>query len=661
MDRFSEENKYSDIVAFKRKMIKRIPPTVSDTYRATLIKTINLLIDTPDPVNCTLYWKVNAEYVSNVEPPSHFVIALCLATDSLALEGQALEFQKEFYAKNADVAHHLNDWTIQGLINHHNKKILSGDLAGNYVPNVDGTPWNPEAIVVSHPDLKRSASAVEDMEAGPSSKRGHLAQEASTPIPFFENKDTPRLNFLAKAEEVPKDLRPIIPLMPEAPRSPSIDRPLCLPLLRERQSSPDIFADIIPGMKVDEEHRLDNGSLFNNPARGPVAPMPGMKEGDEHLGNGSFSNNLARFPLADYHNPFSSAREPSTFLSNDDYGNDNLGNDYGIASAGYNPGGSSGFPRSLGDPLIVNHSAGYNPGGSFGFSDSLGDSLPVDPSGGSSYNDNGPVAWSNAAPEAPMTIYSAPPTASLPIDAPIAGSIPAPSVVVQDSDVNESASQDSALQASADASIPTADIPSNEVDNPWIAAEQASATRTARLVTRIAQKHTEAEDKIKHANALRNEHAAMVKPLPLITNGPRGAYVTAADGDALCNFVMKAHDYEARAQKHNGEAMQAMFEASRLEKERYDECVDAGNKRVERIQSLVSKIAGVARDAQGVMLGARPGQGPEIPGAVKDIGDVMDRVAQLQQAADFQVQQVQMLKGEFQQYREYREFMRQLE
>ncbi|KAK1676728.1 hypothetical protein BDP55DRAFT_630823 [Colletotrichum godetiae] len=633
MNRFSEENKYSDIVAFKRKMIKRIPLTVSDTYRATLIKTINLLIDTPDPVNCTLYWKVNAEYVSNVEPPSHFVIALCLATDSLALEGQALEFQKEFYAKNADVAHHLNDWTIQGLINHHNKKILSGDLAGNYVPNVDGTPWNPEAIVVSHPDHKRSASAIKDMEAGPSSKRGHLAQEASTPIPFFENKDTPRLNFLAKAEEVPKDLRPIIPLMPEAPRSPSIEGPLCLPLLRERQSSPDIFANIIPGMKVDEEHRLDNGSLFNNPARGPVAPMAGMKEGDEHLGNGSFSNNL--FPLADYHNPFSPAREPSTFLANDDYGNDSLGNNYGIASAGYNPGGSSGF------------------------SDSLGDSLPVDPSGDSSYNDNNPIAWSDAALEAPMTVYSIPPAA-------IAGSIPAPPVVAHDFDVNESASQNSALeasvaQASADAPISPADIPSNEVANSWIAAEQASATRIARLVARIAQKHTEAKDKIKRANALRSEHAAMVKPLPLITNGPRGAYVTATDGDALCDFVMKAHDYEARAQRHNGEAMQDMFEASLLEKERYDECVDAGNKRVERIQALVSKIAGVARDAQGVMLGARPGQGPEMPGAVKDIGDVMDRVAQLQQAADFQVQQVQMLKGEFQQYREYREFMRQLE
>ncbi|KAJ0301659.1 uncharacterized protein N0V96_007638 [Colletotrichum fioriniae] len=622
MDHFAEEEKFVDLVDFKKKIVNRIPATVSDTYRSTLIKTIDYFIDTPDPVNCTLFWKVNAEYVSNVEPPSHFVIALCLASDSLALEGQALEFQKDFYAKNPDVAHHLNEWTVQGLINHHNKKILSGDITGDYVHNIDGTPWNPEAIVVSHPIHKRPASAVEDMVPGPSPKRGYLAQEATTSLPFFENKDTPRLNFLAKAQEVPKDLRPVLPLMPEVPRSPSIGDIMELPL-PDRPISPNIFLNPIPGMKRDEE-RLDNGSLFNNPARFPNAPISGMTEDNEHLGNVSLYGNPANFPIANYHDPFSPAREPSTFLANDDYGYGN----YGMAPTGYNPGGPPGFSNNQETPL------------------------PVGPSGGPSDNDNNPAAYT--APEAPMAIYSTPSAANLPTDAPIL----APQAVAQDSAVHgnadqASAVQDSAAQASAGPHAPPI--------NPWIAAEQASASRIARLTTLIAQKQAEAQDKMKHADALRTEHAALVSPFPLITDASRGAYVTSAEGDALRKFVMEAHDFEVRAQKFYSEAISAMFEASRLEKERYEESLDAGNKRVERMQTLVYKMAGFARDAQGLALGAQPGQVPRLPGGVKDVGDIVSRMAQLKQASEYLVQQIHLVEKDFRQYREYRQFMRQMQ
>ncbi|KAK1545693.1 hypothetical protein CPAR01_03195 [Colletotrichum paranaense] len=621
MDHFAEEEKFVDIIDYKKMIVNRIPATVSDTYRSTLIKTIDYFIDTPDPSNCTLFWKVNAEYVSNVEPPSHFVIALCLASPSLALEGQALEFQKDFYAKNLDVAHHLNDWTVQGLINHHNKKILSGDITGDYVHNIDGTPWNPEAIVVSHPNHKRPASAVEDMVPGSSSKRRHLAQEATTSLPFFENKDTPRLNFLAQAQEVPKDLRPILPPMPEAPRSPSIGDLLELPL-PDRPISPNIFLNPIPGMKGDEE-RLDNGSLFNNPARVTDMPMPGMSEDNEHLGNISLYGNPANFPIVNYRNPFSPTREPSTFLANDNYGY----GDYGMASAGYNPGGPAGFCNDQEA------------------------SLPVGLSDGPSGNDNNPVAY--GAPEAPMTIYSTPSAANLPTDAPI----PAPLADIQESTVHENGDQASAVQDSA-AQASTAQAPPI---NPWIAAEQASASRIARLTTLIAQKQAEAQDKMKHADALRTEHAGLVSPLPLITDAPRGAYVTSAEGDALRKFVMEAHDFEACAQKFYSEAISAMFEASRLEKERYEESVNAGNKRVERMQTLVYKMAGFARDAQGLALGARPGETPQLPGGVKGVGDIVSRMAQLKQASEYLVQQIHLVEKDFRQYQEYRQFMRQMQ
>ncbi|KAK7458212.1 hypothetical protein CaCOL14_006655 [Colletotrichum acutatum] len=622
MDHFAEEEKFADLHDYKKKIVDRIPATVSDTYRSTLIKTIDYFIDTPDPGNCTLFWKVNAEYVSNVEPPSHFVIALCLASPSLALEGQALEFQKDFYAKNPDVAHHLNEWTVQGLINHHNKKVLSGDITGDYVHNIDGSPWNPEAIIVSHPNHKRPASAVEDMVPGPSSKRGHLAQEATTSLPFFENKDTPRLNFLAQAQEVPKDLRPILPPMPEVPRSPSIGDIMELPL-PDRPISPNIFLNPIPGMKRDEG-RLDNGSLFNNPARFPDAPIPGMTEDNEHLGNVSLYGNPANFPIADFHNPFSPAREPSTFLANDDYGYGS----YGMASAGYNSSGPAGFSNTQANPL------------------------PVDPSGGPYDNDNNPIAY--GASEAPMTIYGSPSAANLPTGT----LIPAPPAVAQDSAIfangdQASAVQDSTTQASAGAPVPPV--------NPWIEAEQVSASRIARITTLIAQKQAEAQDKMKHAEALRTEHAALVNPFPLITDAARGAYFTSAEGDALRKFVMEAHDFEARAQKFYSEAISAMFEASRLEKERYEESVDAGSKRVERMQTLVYKMAGFARDAQGLALGARPGEAPQLPGGVKDVGDIVSRMAQLKQSSEYLVQQIHVVEKDFRQYREYRQFMRQMQ
>lgn len=195
----SNGDKPVSLVACHAQLIARIPATVTPAYRNILIKTIEKEVDNADTEDCSLKWTVQAAYHSNTEPASHEVVALSLCFDSGALEGGALEHQRKFYASHPGLAHHMHDWTIQGLVDKHNEKVRAFDIG----PAAAGAAATSARVLDGAGDdyraprgEKRKASGFEGFSSGLAGKRRDLdAHKEST---YTENKDTPRLNNLVK-------------------------------------------------------------------------------------------------------------------------------------------------------------------------------------------------------------------------------------------------------------------------------------------------------------------------------------------------------------------------------------------------------------------------------------------------------------------------------
>ncbi|OLN83705.1 hypothetical protein CCHL11_09716 [Colletotrichum chlorophyti] len=174
-----------DLLVYQAKLVARIPSFVSDTYRILLVEAIRSQVNEAS-TNCNLKWKVHADYHSKAEPPSHEVVALALCYKTGALEGEVRRVQEAFYADNPSIAHHLTDWTLDGLVDNHNRKVRAGDIA-----NV------PMASTESH---QSCAFKNEDDDATPSlsgSQRPANEDSREEQEPYQESEDTPLLNKLA--------------------------------------------------------------------------------------------------------------------------------------------------------------------------------------------------------------------------------------------------------------------------------------------------------------------------------------------------------------------------------------------------------------------------------------------------------------------------------
>ncbi|GKT47909.1 uncharacterized protein ColSpa_08090 [Colletotrichum spaethianum] len=209
------------LLAYKQKLVERIPNTVSVGYRNTLLDTIEAEVDVPS-LDCKLRWTVEAAYHNNTEPKSHEVVALSLCFDSGALEDDSRRAQCDFYAKHLDLAHHMRHWSLRGLIDKHDAKVRAGGINATLVISGDGNAaggsgsTHTDKALTAARRQKRPASAVEDLTPGPTGRHPDPMVDPSTV--YHESKYTPRLNSLVKSSGA-KPKRAVAPKGPVIPQA----------------------------------------------------------------------------------------------------------------------------------------------------------------------------------------------------------------------------------------------------------------------------------------------------------------------------------------------------------------------------------------------------------------------------------------------------------
>ncbi|TQN71225.1 hypothetical protein CSHISOI_04263 [Colletotrichum shisoi] len=214
----SPQSAASALAAYRQKLMDRLPVFVSAGYRDAIRDVIQAQVDAPS-LDCRLRWVVEVAYHNNAEPTSHEVVTLCLFFDSGALEDRTLRVQRTFYAKNPALAHHMHEWSLQGLVDKHNAKVRAGDIQAHCVVFRGGSDNEHAATLaaVGHGVLnptetaarceKRPASAVENLSPPPPAARrpNHPINPA---LARFGSRNTPRLNSLVESLSLKKFARP---------------------------------------------------------------------------------------------------------------------------------------------------------------------------------------------------------------------------------------------------------------------------------------------------------------------------------------------------------------------------------------------------------------------------------------------------------------------